>query len=173
MTTLSDIEKQAKRYSEARAAVAEIVSALNEAMDALKRTELPKLRRAIARAAEHHDALKQLIELAPELFTKPRTQTLHGIRLGYMKEKGKLQFDDADRVVALIEKHFPDQVELLIATTKKPVKKALEQLSAAELKRVGITITDAGDAVFIQPTDSAVDKMVDALLKAATEEVPA
>ena len=32
-------------------------------------------------------------------------------------------------------------------------------------------VTDGGDAVFIKPADSAVDKMVDALLKDATAEV--
>ena len=39
----------------------------------------------------------------------------------------------------------------------------------AELKKVGCTVVDAGDAVVIKPTDSEVDKLVDTLLKGATE----
>jgi hypothetical protein len=35
---------------------------------------------------------------------------------------------------------------------------------------VGCSVLDAGDAVVIRPTDSEVDKLVDALLKGATEE---
>ncbi len=60
---------------------------------------------------------------------------------------------------------------MLIATSERPAKEALANLTAAELKKLGISVTDGGDAVFIKPADSAVDKMVDALLKDATAEV--
>lgn len=173
MTHMNRIEQQAKRYSEARQKVVDIVTNLQEAMDVLKKTEMPKLRRAIAAAAEQHDQLKALIEEAPELFAKPKTQTFHGIRLGFVKGKGKIEWEDAEQVVRLIKKHFPEQADVLIVTTEKPAKDALNNLTAAELKKLGISVSEGGEAVFIKPTDSAVDKMVDALLKAATEEVPA
>lgn len=173
MTTLSAIELHAKQYADARANLAAIANALNDAMNALKKSELPRLRRAVARAAEAHDALKIQIEAAPELFAKPKTQTFHGIRVGYVKGKGKIEWDDADRVVALIRKHFPDQADVLIATVEKPVKDALNGLTAAELKKLGISVTEGGEAVFIKAVDSAVAKMVDALLKDATEEAQA
>ena len=47
---------------------------------------------------------------------------------------------------------------------------ALGDLLADELKKLGISVTEGGDAIFIKPVDSAVDKLVDALLKEATEE---
>lgn len=170
MTTLQEIERRAKTYAEARAALAELAGELNAGIEALKRQSLPGLRRAVARAAEQHDALKALIEAAPDLFAKPRTQTLHGVRLGYMKGKGGIEWEDADAVVAAIQKHLPDQAEALIRWTGKPLKEALNQLGVAELKRIGCRVVDTGDVVFIKPTDSAVDKMVDALLKDAIEE---
>ena len=49
-------------------------------------------------------------------------------------------------------------------------KEALAQLSAAELKKIGVTLSEAGDQTVVRPVDSEVDKMVDALLKAATGE---
>jgi hypothetical protein len=171
MTTLADIELKAKRYGDARASVSEIVSALDDAIKALKKAELPKLRRAVARAAEAHDELKALIEAAPELFIKPKTATLHGIRLGYVKGKGKIEWDDPEKVVRLIKKHFPDQADVLIATKESPVKDALNGLSAADLKKLGISVIEGGEAVFIKPVDSEVDKMVDALLKDAINEM--
>jgi hypothetical protein len=171
MPTLADIETRAKRYAEARERVVAIVTALNEAMDLLKKTELPKLRKAIATAAEHHDALKALISAAPGLFVKPKTLTLHGLRLGYMKGKGKIAWDDPEQVVRLIRKHFPEQADVLIATTEKPIKDALNGLTAAELKKLGISVSEGGEAVIIKPVDGAVDKLVDALLKDATEPV--
>ena len=82
MTPLSDIDRRARLYADARDDLSGIVTALNEAIESLKRQALPDLKRAVARAAEHHDALKGLIETAPELFVKPRTVTLHGVRVG-------------------------------------------------------------------------------------------
>ena len=46
----------------------------------------------------------------------------------------------------------------------------VQELSAAELKKIGVTVTDAGDQTVVKPVDSEVDKMVDALLKAAAGE---
>lgn len=168
--TLAEIERHAKHYADGRAAVAEIVAALNAGMDALKADALPKLRRAVARAAEKHDELKALIEAAPDLFAKPKTQTFHGIRLGWMKGKGGIEWDNADAVVAAIQKHFPEQEEALIRWTGKPLKEAINQLDVGALKKIGCRVVDTGEIGFIKPVDSAVDKMVDALLKAATEE---
>lgn len=171
MANLNDIERLAKKYAEAREHLASIVSAMNEGIEEIKRDNMKRLKKAVAEAAEHHDALKTLIEEAPQLFVKPRSVVLHGIKLGYQKGKGKIEWDDADQVVRLIKKHFPEQADLLIATSEKPAKEALASLTAAELKKLGISVTDGGDAVFIKPADSAVDKMVDALLRDATAEV--
>ena len=172
-TTLVDIERQAQKFAAARETLAGLVRELTASMEALKADALPAIKRSIDRAAEHHDRLRALIEEAPELFAKPRSQVLHGIKIGYQKSKGKIEFDDSDRVVALIKKHFPDQADVLIATKEKPVKDALANLSGVELKKLGIHVTEGGDVVLIRPVDSAVDKMVDALLKDATEEVAA
>ena len=53
--------------------------------------------------------------------------------------------------------HFDIKADVLVATTERPAKDALAQLTAAELKKLGISVTDGGDAVFIKPADSAVD----------------
>lgn len=171
MTTLNEIEARAKLYAEARERLAGIVADLNAGIEALKRQAMPELKRAIARASTHHDQLRSLIDNAPELFVRPRSVVFHGIKLGFQKGKGKIEWDDADQVVRLIKKHFPDQADVLIVTSEKPAKDALNNLTVAELKKLGISVIEGGDAIFIKPTDSAVDKMVDALLKDATEEV--
>jgi hypothetical protein len=94
---------------------------------------------------------------------------LSGVKLGYQKAKGTLDYDDAEAVCARIRKHLPEQADVLIATRETPVKTALAQLPAADLKRIGVTLSDAGDQIVVKPVDSEVDKMVDALLKDATE----
>jgi hypothetical protein len=171
MTTLIEIDTRAKLYADARENLASIVSELNAGIEACKRRAIPDIKRAIARAANHHDQLRTLIDGAPELFVKPKSRTLHGIKLGYQKGKGKIEFDDADKVVRLIKKYFPEQADVLIATTEKPAKDALNGLTADQLKKLGINVVEGGDAIFIKPADSSVDKLVDALLKEATDEV--
>jgi hypothetical protein len=171
MASMNDIQRAAQKYSEARDSLAVIVGAMNAGIEEIKRDNMKRLKKAVAEAAEKHDTLKALIETSPGCFIKPRSIILNGIKLGYQKGKGKIEWDDADQVVRLIKKHFPEQADVLVATSERPAKEALAQLSAADLKRLGISVTDGGDAVFIKPADSAVDKMVDALLKDATAEV--
>ena len=171
--TLADIEARARKFAEAREKLCGIVMDLNQGMEALKRQAMPQLKQAIARAAEHHDQLKALIEAAPELFVKPRTVVFHGIKLGYLKGKGGITWDDADAVVAAIQKQLPEQAEQLIRWTGKPLKEAINQLDVASLKKIGCRVVDTGDEVVIKPVDGVVDKMVDALMKGATAEVEA
>ncbi len=169
--SMNDIQRAAQKFSEARDHLAGIVGEMNSQIETIKRDNIKRLRKAVADAAEKHDALHALIAAAPNCFIKPRSIILNGIKLGYAKGKGKIEWDDADQVIRLIKKNFPEQADVLIATSERPAKEALANLTAAELKKLGISVTDGGDAVFIKPADSAVDKMVDALLKDATAEV--
>ena len=169
MTTLTDIDRRARLYADARAHLSGIVSELTAAIEAVKRERMPDLKRAVARATEHHDDLFALIGAAPELFVKPRTLTLHGVRLGYVKGKGGIAWDDADAVVAAIQRYFPDQADALIRWSAKPLKEALNQLDVAALKKIGCRVVDTGDLIVIRPVDGEVDKLVDALLREATE----
>ena len=168
-TAIELITKHAEVYAKVRAALSERVAALNDGLAALKKDCLPEIRRHVNRAAEAENVLRALIEEHPECFAKPKTRILSGVKLGFQKGKGGLEFEDADAVVTRIKKHFPDQADILIQTKEVPVKSALSQLAAADLKKLGVHVTQADDQVVIKPADSEVDKTVDALLKGATE----
>lgn len=168
---LADIEQLTRTYADARDLLTSRVQVLQDEIEAARRRKLAGIKAAVASVAAAHDALHAAIEAEPDLFVKPRTLVLSGIRVGYTKGKGKLAFDDPAKVVALIRKHFPDQADVLVATKEEPVKKALSQLSGAELKRVGVTMTDTDDQVVIKATDDAVDKLVAQLLAEAEAEV--
>lgn len=168
--TLARIETLTINYSIARATLAEAVTELNDEIEQLKRKRLSRIKTLLGMAADHHAKLSAAVQTSAHLFDKPKTQTFAGIKVGFRKGTGGIDWDDADKVVALIEKHFPKaQAELLIKTTKKPIAKALADLDVADLKRIGCRVEATGDVVFIKPTDSAVDKIVNALLKEATE----
>ena len=167
--TLTDIEYHARAYADARALLSERVQALEAELESAKRRRLAGIKKAVAACADRHDTLAAAIQAAPELFARPRTKVMSGVRLGFAKQKGKLVINDAEKTLQLIRRHFTDQADRLIKTTEKPLKTALETLSVAELKRIGVTVMDDGDKIVIKPTDSEVDKLVNALLEEAEQ----
>jgi hypothetical protein len=168
--SLAQIETLTAAFAGDRKDLAAEVAQLNAEIEALKRKRMPRLKQLVARAADKYAALEAALAASPQLFEKPKTQTFAGIKVGFRKGTGGIDWDDDAKVCALIEKHFPKAAaELLIKTTKKPIAKALADLDVADLKKLGCRVEATGEVVFIKPTDSAVDKIVSALLKEAME----
>ncbi len=165
MATLGDIERLTKEYAEWRRDLSEAVLVAEHEIAAIKRRHVAAIKRKVEAVAERQAQLKAAIKASPELFKKPRTLIIEGIKIGFMKEKGTISWTDASQVIKLIKKHFAEQAEVLIKTTEKLVKGALQQLPAADLKRIGVTVGADGDAVVIKSTDGDIDKLVEAFLK--------
>jgi len=169
---LNDIEKLAADYSSRRKDLSILVIAMQEEIEAAKRKYLEAIRIAVANAAEAHDRLYVGVKDSPGEFEKPKTRTFHGIRCGFMKQRGQVVFDDEAAVVKRIRQHLPAmQAELLVRVTESVHKPAVYDLIASDLKRIGIRIEDDEDIVTIKPVDKEVDKLVDQLLKSAQAEV--
>lgn len=163
--TLSTIETLTKDYAAARAVVAERVNALDAEVREIHRRKVPGIKTASAAAKDAQAKLVEAIKSAPELFMSPRTLTLNGIKVGYQKGKGKLDWEDDERVVALIRKYIPEHADVLITTTYTPSKDALRNLDVRTLVRLGVTSEDAGDNIVVRASDSDVDKLVAKILK--------
>jgi hypothetical protein len=168
--TLKELETLTRDFSDARARLAVLVGEIQVETQTILRNHMTQIKRCVAWTAERQDRLRAAIESNPSLFEQPRTQIFHGVKIGYRKATGSIQWDDDDQVVKLIEKHLADQVDALVKTEKRPIKKALEQLSVAELKKIACEAVEAGDVVVIKPVDDGVDSIVKALLKDALEE---
>lgn len=169
--SLLELQSLTYKFSVARQALAGEVAALNEKIEALKKDAMPRLRKLVGNAAEHKANLSTAIDGARGLFESPRTVVFHGIKIGLRKGAGGIDWQDDAKTVELIRKHFTKpQADLLIKTTEKPITKALAELDAGDLKKIGCTIEDTGDIIVIKPTDSEVDNIVAALLDDATEE---
>lgn len=165
MASLAEIEKLTKDFSSGREDLSKRVRALEEAIQAVKKRHLAGIKKSVAHAAEKQHDLKAALEDSRDLFVKPKTMILHGVKIGFMKAKGKITWSDDDQVVKLIRRHFPDQADILIKTTEKPIKDTLQGLTAAELKRIGVVVQETGDVAVIKSTDNEIDKFVEALLK--------
>jgi hypothetical protein len=159
--TISDL---ARTLSAARRDLAQAVATAQAEIDAVKSAHIPTIQQLTTDVANVADMLYAAVEASPGLFTKPKTQVLFGIKVGFAKQPGKISWADVNQVVKLIKKHLPDQADVLIKTTEKPVKAALNGLPGTDLKRIGVTVTDAGDRAIVTPVDTDLDKLVAALL---------
>ncbi len=169
--SLATIETAAKAFAADRAELATCVENLNTTIESLKRHAIPQIKRRVNAAAQSQATLAALVDQSRHLFIQPRTVIFHGIKVGLQKGRGGIEWDDEAKVIALIEKHFTTaEADLLIKTTRKPIKKALEDLDIATLKKIGCRIEDTGDQILIKPADSQVDKLVNSLLKDAIED---
>lgn len=163
--SMQEIEQFAAAYATERDSLAALVTDMNDALEQVKRARLGAIKQAVQQARQAQADLKAAIEDGKALFDKPRTRVLHGVKVGLTKQRGAVEFDDEAKVVARIRAQLPkDQAELLIRVKESVHKPSVYDLTAADLKRLGIRLTDDCDAVVIKSVDSDVDKLISALL---------
>lgn len=165
MATLQELEPLCAKYGTARGALAVLIGALEDEVRAVQRKYLARIKSLVGEAKAAREQLAEAIEESKDLFDKPRTRTLHGVKIGYAKGKGRIVWDDEAKVIERIRAQLPkDQVELLVRKTEAVHKPAVYDLVAADLKRLGIRIEGDGDEMVIKDATGDVDKLVEALL---------
>ena len=176
-TTHEELQKRAAAVSLARDALAAIQREMNSELAAVTRRHEPYLRKACRALAAGENRMRELIASTPALFVKPRTHVVDGVKYGLQKAKGKMTWSDDAQLCGRIDKLVDEgtlsdeQRGLLIVTTEKPVAKALEQLDAKVLKRLGVTVSADSDEVVLKSVDSAIDKAIATLLKDLAKDV--
>ena len=153
----------AKAYFEAHESLRERLDEIRERQIQAGRRLLPGLKQRAAAASAARDELREYIEARPELFERPRTRALHGVKLGRRQLPGRLVIDEA-AAPGLIKRFLPDHYKALVKVETKLVKAAIKNLKPAMLERIGGQIAELGDETVIAVPKSAVDKLVEALL---------
>jgi hypothetical protein len=171
MSTLREIEDTTRLLADNRELLKLRVENLHNAIEELKRQHMQGIREAAADAANTKTVLEQMIDESRDLFVKPKTLIVSGIRIGLKKGAGAVIFDDEELVIKRIKKIFKaEDHDTYIKTSEKVRKKAFEELDTATLKRLGVTIEGNGEIVLIKPVDSDVDKIVNAMLKSGATD---
>jgi len=167
---LSRIERLCQDFSSAHAEMRMLVLAIQEELQQVKRRYLARLRASVGKTRERHANLRLAVESAPELFEKPKTRILHGIKIGFRKQKGGITWADADKVVRALHQQFGGQADAFLHIKQVPDKTALNKLDASTLRRLGVEIHADHDEVVVEPVDGDVDRVVNALIEDAVEE---
>jgi len=163
-TTMDEIVALARAYSKARDALEATGEEIRQLQRRAVRDRLRGMRSRVAETAAAHDALKAAIEGRPELFVKPRTVAVDGVKFGFRKQTGAVDTGDEAQAIALLRKKLPGLADTLINVKETLDKKGLRKLPAADLARIGVTIEDPVDEVVIATAESDIDKLVNALL---------
>lgn len=177
--TLADMQSMATALSKARDELDDSISSLQSQIQAIKTPLLPAIRARARRVATLHRAFAQAIEANPELFEKPRTFVVEGLRFGMHKGAPTFEWDDDAalcvriRLAVAAGEITPEQAELLIAKTEKPVKDAIKRLPPEQLVAIGVDFGAADDAPLIKSVDDGVEKAVNAMIKDAVKNLDA
>ena len=174
MATLTQIDDLAAAYSANLEALAGVRGVLEDERRALLKRHRARLVKLAESAKERRSELVVAIADSAALFVKPRTVIFHGLKLGFQKSKAYIVWDSESAVIARIRKLLPeDQAELLIRVQESIYKKALDDLTTGDLKRLGISVQGGGDEVLVKGALSDLDKWLEAILADDTEEVDA
>jgi phage host-nuclease inhibitor protein Gam len=162
--TLAKIETGAQNYERESAMLEQLIADLERDFETVKQKHLRNIKRQAGVVANCEAELHTLIEAGPGLFIKPRTITIHGIKLGFMSSTGRLEFDDEETVIALIKKHRKDDADSFIRRKESVNKDALKTLDVADLRKLGCVIEDAGDVVVLKRVAGEVEKLINKLI---------
>lgn len=173
-TAIAVIDTLAKKYADARAALASRVQKFEDELRELQRRHVKGIKEAAAVAAQRQGELLAEVKDHPDSFVKPRTIIVHGIKVGFQKGKGRLVWDDEGKVVdRLLD--YKEQIndldpQAFVETVQTPKKEMLLGVPAAVLKRLGCRIEGTEDQVVVKATDSNVDKLVAKILEEGAKE---
>lgn len=172
MKTVKEFETISKDFADARLVLSDRMRAMNDEIEAVKRKYLPIIRHAVNKAKSLKENLSNAIEESRDLFKRPKTMTVHGIKFGLQKVSDDIEWDDEETVINRIKKTMVGQINVLINTKETLCKTALKQLPAPDLKKIGVSLVVGSEQVLIKDTNSDIDKLVQKLLdedKAAAE----
>lgn len=166
--TLDDIRAAADRLAVAHTATTARAALCQDEIKAAIQPIYDRHRAGMDAAAEEeaaaHRALLNLLDAAPQLFDKPRSINVNGVRAGYRKAEDSLDWGDDAALIKRIRALLPAQADLLIRTEETLVLDALAQLPAAAHQKLGINRITGADNPFVTIGAADVEKLAQALI---------
>lgn len=166
--TLDDIRRAADRLAVAHTATTARAALCQDEIKAALVPIYARHRDGLDAAADEEAAaqreLMALLEAAPQLFKKPRSLTINGVRAGYRKAEDTLDWADDEALIKRIRALLPEQAPLLICTEERLVIDALAQLEAGDLRALGVRRVTGADNPFVTVGSADVEKLAQALI---------
>lgn len=162
---LTELETAAKEFSAASKILRNIKEELDTEIDAVKAKYSTAFAEASKNAGEAYQMLLTLVESSEELFLDKKSMSINNVKFGYRKKAGTIDIDNETFTIDKLRELFPKDVDKYLSTKISISKKALNNLTAAELKKVGVNVIQDSSEAFVKLTDDEVQKLIDALVK--------
>ena len=162
--TLDEIITLARAYARARETLETITEEIEGERRQAVRRRLRVLKARVAETSAAKDALRTAIAEEPELFAKPRTRAIEGVKVGYRKMPGRIVIVDEDRSIRRVRDKLPEREAELVRVKESLDRTALGKLDARTLASLGVVVAKVDDEIVIATARSDLDKLVDALL---------
>ena len=162
---LTELETAAKEFSAASKILRNIKEELDTEIDAVKAKYSASFAEASKNAGEAYQMLLTLVESSEELFLDKKSMSINNVKFGYRKKAGTINIDNETFTIDRLRELFPKDADKYLSTKISISKKALNNLTAAELKKVGVNVIQDSSEAFVKLTDDEVQKLIDALVK--------
>jgi len=170
MTEIKPIEDACLKLTEARDALTAEAEATKAEIEAVMARRRPAIRRQLRRVKALQQAAHDLAAGNPALFAKPKSRIFGGVRIGWRKQVGQMVIADEAAAIRSLRRQLGDSAETLIKVTEKLNRKALAAQPGQVLRKAGVEIVADSDAPFVDFTDRAIDKMINAWLAKAPDQ---
>ncbi len=162
---LKDLETAAKEFSTKSRVLRNIKESLDAEIDEVKAKYIEELKKASSEAGESYQMLLTLVESSEELFSDKKSMSINNVKFGYRKKTGKIEIDNEEFTINKLQELFPENADMYLSKKISISKKALDSLTAAELKKIGVNVIQDSSEAFVKLTDDEVQKLIDALVK--------
>jgi hypothetical protein len=176
MTQLEKLQTTALQLSHHTDELRAELLLLDAELTAAKDAHMLAIRTLTRKVIKSQATLAEGIKAQPELFGKPRTFIVEGIKFGLRKQVGKMDWADDVQLVKWVDELFakgeitPAQHKQVVEVRYAVVAKGLEKLDAKTLKLLGVTVEADSDVVEIKSVDSDTERMVKAIIKDAAKD---
>lgn len=161
------IDRAAAAYAGARDELRQALLNLREAIARVSEEHRPGIIAALDQAVNAREHLRALVDANRAVFGQPKSQQLHGIKVGLRKQPGQLTYADEQAVIDLIRKKLPAKADGLIKVSEAIIAAAVKALPANELAAIGCSITDVADEVIVDAVQGEIDKLLTAITSEA------
>ena len=158
--TLEQLSAGAERLGAKRRELVLAAAEMETDVAAVRKRHMPALRKIAIDVKALLAGLEGLVSNSSSLFTKPKSRIVADIQFGFRKGRGSISYDDEAKVITRIRKHCPELEATLIVTKESVAKDALGNLEGDMLRKLGITIVEAGDAAFVKAKDADTDELI-------------
>lgn len=169
--SLAHIEALCGEFNTQSDTLEALTAALERDLEEVKSKHLRGLKRQAGVVARAEASLVSAVEAAPDLFRKPRTITIHGIKVGLSLSPGRVEWDDEESVIAAIRRYRKDDLDVLLQSETSIRKDALRALPAGDLAKLGCRIEGAGDQVIVKRVAGDVEKLIQKLTAKLVEKM--